>query len=229
MQRGEELSFFPLSNLGGTTEYFKEYLSSPAWLFFLLAVCFLAIKWRSKWPRDFSREKQLRTLKVVFCYFRYPGSSNQSFQSRSAELLHYHQQRHYSKRGRESRRPRIQLDGSPGDVLPLRGVRQPRGGHQAAETPGSVLQVGRQDSAQRTVNGPLLGFPFGFICLLGLKCPKETSGRDVLIKIHRCLLEERASKCQYLTFPSPLGSLVSASSSAPKKPSPNLQPALLDN
>lgn len=101
------------------------------------------------------KEKGPSYLKgVVFCYFRYPGSSDKGFQSRSAELLHYHQQRHYGKRGGESRRPRIQPHGSPRDLLAVRGVRQPRGSHQAAEAPGPVLQIGRQDSTQRTVNGP---------------------------------------------------------------------------
>ena len=223
VQRGEESSLF-LSKLKAMTEYFNDIYQVQHGFFFLLAaLCFLAVEWDSKRPRVFSRDKELHTLKVLLCYFRYPGSSNKSFQSGSAELLHYHQQRHYSKRGGESRRPRVQLDGRPRDLLPVRGVRQPRGSHQAAEAPRSVLQTGRQDSTQWTVKGPLAWFWCGFICHLGLKHLKEELGRDVLIKIRWCLLEEQASRCQWLTLPSALFFLVSPSSSAPKNPSPDLQ------
>lgn len=134
-------------------------------------------------------------LNALFCYFRYSRPSNKSFQGRSAELLHYHQQRHYSEGGCESRRARIQLDGSPGDLFPLRSVRQPWGSHQTAETSRSILKISRQDSTQWTVKAPLFWFQFGFIwlCLLGLRHPKETLGKDVLMnsvlmKIGRYLL-----------------------------------------
>lgn len=118
-------------------------------------------------------------LTALLCSSRYSRPSHSSVQSRSAELLHHHQQRHYSKRGGEPRRPRIQPDRSPGDLLPLRGVGQPRGSHQTAQAPGPVLQTGRQDPAQRTVNAPLR-FQLGFICLLGSKYPIEMSHLPLL-------------------------------------------------
>ena len=82
---------------------------------------------------------------------RHPRPGDPRVQGGPAELLHHHQQGHHGQGRGVPHGQRVRPAGLARLLLPVRGVGQPRGRHQAAAAARPALQAGRPHPAQRQV------------------------------------------------------------------------------